>query len=408
MAEFAYNNAKNTSIGHTSFELNCSFHPRASYKKDVDLRSQSKSADKLATKLKELVAVCRENLQHAQELQKQYHNKYAKLKSYAPDEKVWLNSKYIKTKQNCKLKAKFFEPFRVLHPIGKQAYKSELSRKWRIYDVFHVSLLEQNITRKGWVEIAVKLDKGDSEEYEVEAIRNSAVYIKESDNSHHLPGLYYLVLWKDYPEEENTWEPILAVLHFCKLINTFYHNHLEKPTVTFLSIDSAPPMTRPTAKPRAETSSKQKRNRPAKDNSASKYTKKTWTSSFYLVFGPIFIAGKKSLQSHNLIPLRPAVWFFVSFHFSIFIQSFRFFLLSIGQEIFSTNYLDFSVFLHQSSKRLEVFSSINPPVFFHHFPLVFWRFFTYAISITTLIIYLYVYWSSYPRRKAIVMTGHLT
>ena len=36
MAEFAYNNAKNASTGHTPFELNCSYYPRMSYKKDVD------------------------------------------------------------------------------------------------------------------------------------------------------------------------------------------------------------------------------------------------------------------------------------------------------------------------------------------------------------------------------------
>ncbi len=129
MAKFAYNNAKNASTSHTPFELNCGFYPRASYKENVDPRSQSKSVDELATERRELMAVCRENLQHTQELQKQYHNKYAKLKSYAPDEKVWLNSKYIKTKQNCKLEAKFFRPFIVLQPIGKQVYILELSKK---------------------------------------------------------------------------------------------------------------------------------------------------------------------------------------------------------------------------------------------------------------------------------------
>ena len=110
MAEFAYNNAKNASNGHTLFELNCGFHPRSFYKKDVDLRSRSRTKDKLTTKLRDLMSVCRENLQHAQELQKQYHNKNAKSISYAPSEKVWLNSKYIKTNQNRKLKAKFFSP----------------------------------------------------------------------------------------------------------------------------------------------------------------------------------------------------------------------------------------------------------------------------------------------------------
>ena len=68
MAEFAYNNAKNASSGHTPFELNCGYHPRMSYEEDVDPRSKSKSADELSTELRELMIVCRENLHHAQEL----------------------------------------------------------------------------------------------------------------------------------------------------------------------------------------------------------------------------------------------------------------------------------------------------------------------------------------------------
>ena len=149
MAEFAYNNAKNASTGHTAFELNCGYHPQMSYEEEVDPRSKSKSADKLSAELRELMFVCRENLHHAQELQKRAHDKGVKPRSYAPGDKVWLNSKYIKTKRNRKLEAKFFGPFRVLHPVGKQAYKLELPRKWRIHDVFHVSFLEQDTTRKG-------------------------------------------------------------------------------------------------------------------------------------------------------------------------------------------------------------------------------------------------------------------
>ncbi len=88
MAEFAYNNAKNASTSHTPFELNCGFHPQASYKKDVNPCFQSKLIDELVTKLRELIAVCSENLKHAQELQKRYHDKYAKSRSYTQNEKV--------------------------------------------------------------------------------------------------------------------------------------------------------------------------------------------------------------------------------------------------------------------------------------------------------------------------------
>ena len=98
MAKFAYNNAKNASTGHTPFELNCGYHLRMSYEENVDLRSQSKLADELSAELRELMTVCRENLHHTQELQKRGYDKGVKPRSYPPGNKIWLNSKYIKTK----------------------------------------------------------------------------------------------------------------------------------------------------------------------------------------------------------------------------------------------------------------------------------------------------------------------
>ena len=98
MAEFLYNNAKNASSGYTPFKLNCGYHPRMLYKDDVNPCSKSKLVDNLSAKLREVIIVCRENLHHAQELQKRAYIKSAKPRSYAPSNKVWLNSKYIKTK----------------------------------------------------------------------------------------------------------------------------------------------------------------------------------------------------------------------------------------------------------------------------------------------------------------------
>ena len=42
--------------------------------------------------------ICQENLYHAQKLQKWAHNKNVKLRNYVFVDKIWLNSKYIKTK----------------------------------------------------------------------------------------------------------------------------------------------------------------------------------------------------------------------------------------------------------------------------------------------------------------------
>ena len=62
IAEFAYNNAKNASTSYTSIELNCGYHSCVSYEKNFNLCSKSKLANDLAGDLRELMAVCRENL----------------------------------------------------------------------------------------------------------------------------------------------------------------------------------------------------------------------------------------------------------------------------------------------------------------------------------------------------------
>ena len=294
MVEFAYNNTMNASTGHTPFELNCGYHLRMSYKKDINPRSQSKLVDELSAELRELMIVCQKNLYHAQELQKRVYDKRVKSWSYAPSKKVWLNSKYIKTKRNQKLEAKFFGPFRVLHPVGKQTYKLELPKKWRIHDIFNVSLLEQNTTRKGWVDDeSVELDAGDENgKYEVEAICDSKVYARESESGH-LPDLYYLISWKRYSEEENTWEPASVVQHLRKLISFFYKDHPNKPTATFLAIDTKPPMARPIVKPTEPPKWKQRQ--PA--NSTNKQAKKWAAFEFYGIFGWIWVTSKSNVLS---------------------------------------------------------------------------------------------------------------
>ncbi len=183
MAEFAYNNAKNASTGHTLFELNYGYHLRVSFKENIDPYSRSRSANKLAEELKELMKISCQNFLHAQELQKRAHDKGVKSHSYAPGEKVWLNSKYIKTKRNKKLENKFFGPFQVFHIVGKQVYKLELPTKWIIHNVFYMSLLKQDTTRKGRVDKAllepkkdVEFEAGGSKKYKVRAMIDSVVY----------------------------------------------------------------------------------------------------------------------------------------------------------------------------------------------------------------------------------------
>ena len=64
-----------------------------------------------------------------------------------------------------------------------------------VHEVFHMSLLEQDTTRKGRVSKEVpelNASNEDSKEYKIEAIWDSAVYANKSESGH-LPGFYYLV-----------------------------------------------------------------------------------------------------------------------------------------------------------------------------------------------------------------------
>ncbi len=126
MAEFVYNNAKNTSTGHTPFKLNCDYHSRVFFKEDIDPYLRSCSANKLAEELRELIEVCCQNFLHVQRLQKRANDKVVKSCNYALSKKILLNSKYFKIKKNKKLESKFFGPFRVFHTLRRQVYKLEL------------------------------------------------------------------------------------------------------------------------------------------------------------------------------------------------------------------------------------------------------------------------------------------
>ena len=129
--------------------------------------------------------VYKKNFHHTQKLQKRSHNKAMKPKGYASGNKIWLNNKYIKKKQNRKLEAKFFGPFQILHQVKNQAYKLELSKKWKIHNIFYVSFLEHDTISKGQMDETTtqfKFELSDNgKEYKVKAICNSTVYVKESE-----------------------------------------------------------------------------------------------------------------------------------------------------------------------------------------------------------------------------------
>ena len=119
-----------------------------------------------------------------------------------------------------------------------------------------MSLLEQDTTRKGRVDKNVtEFKAGNDEEYEVKGIRDSAVYAKKSVAGQ-IPNLYYMISWKSYPKEKNTWEPASAVQHLRKLLSTFHKNNPNEPMATSLSVNTTSPIAWPRSKPTKATKRK--------------------------------------------------------------------------------------------------------------------------------------------------------
>ena len=94
----------------------------------------------------------------------------------------------------------------------------------------------------------LEFEAGNNKEYKVNGIWDSAVYARELAGQ--LPGLYYLVSWKSYPEKQNIWEPASAIQHLQKLVTAYHKDNPEKLTVTSLPVDTALLMARPSAPPR--------------------------------------------------------------------------------------------------------------------------------------------------------------
>lgn len=68
MAEFIYNNTKNASTGHISFELNCNYYFYVFFDNEINLYLKSCSTDKLVKELRKLILISQQNLFYAQKL----------------------------------------------------------------------------------------------------------------------------------------------------------------------------------------------------------------------------------------------------------------------------------------------------------------------------------------------------
>jgi len=205
MAEFAYNNSITMGNGMSLFYANYGFHPVSS---DPAASGPLNPASKLYAHWIHVVhKVSTERLEAAHERMCRYTDpQRSEPPKYQIGDLVMLNGRNIKTRRpSRKLDHKNYGPFQVEKIVSPLAVRLMLPRKWKIHNVFHVSLLEPDRTSEHRVPpdpskiLREADDIEQSKEYNVDEVLGSTKKGRR---------VLYLVKWLDYPDRKDwTEEP---------------------------------------------------------------------------------------------------------------------------------------------------------------------------------------------------------
>jgi hypothetical protein len=216
--EFAVNSSWQESVRAAPFFLNLGRLPRGPMGPRV-IQSGVPHARDLRMRLADAQKDAKTALQAAQSRQKAYADKHRKDLTFQVGDRVLLSTQNAKlsTVGSKKLLPRWIGPFTVLARVGEVAYKIWLPPNLKWHGVFHVSLLKPY------------LDNGTVQPPPLpEIIQGEVEYEVESILAHRLVGSgkrrksQYLVKWKGYGPEHNSWEPE-AHLSRCKDAIREYH-----------------------------------------------------------------------------------------------------------------------------------------------------------------------------------------
>ena len=216
MAEFAVNSAEHESTHKSPFELNYGFLPRTPTSLGV---SAIPTANAFVNLISKLLMEARIAMRNASIWMKRYYDKTHKFAEFKKGDWVLLNAKNLTFKVGSpKLLPRWVGPFEIEKPIGKVAYKLHILAKWRLHDVFHVSLLAE-YRRDGIVQPPpAELLSGELE-YEVAAM------LQHKDTPRSAPGKFtrqYLVMWRGSDSGHNTWEPARNLMNAAHKVREYW------------------------------------------------------------------------------------------------------------------------------------------------------------------------------------------
>jgi len=143
VAEHAYNNSTTNAHGMSEFYTNYGFHPQTEWMKERE--AQNPGTGLYAHWMQVTHQHARKVLEQTREEMGRYYDRKTRQQL---DIKVgdleMLNAKNIRTKRLMKkLSPRIYRPFQVLEvKKGERPFKLEISPRWRIYPIFHLSLLD--------------------------------------------------------------------------------------------------------------------------------------------------------------------------------------------------------------------------------------------------------------------------
>jgi len=147
-----------------------------------------------------------------------------------------LNAKNIRTKRpSKKLAPKLYGPFKILEQRGELPYKLELSERWKIHPVFHVTLLETYRTsiRPAREQPPMEPEEIDGDlEWEVEKIIKSEIISYDRrvrGRTRTFEELCYFVKWRGCSQDGNTWEPPEHLEQAQELVDEFHRQNPDMP-----------------------------------------------------------------------------------------------------------------------------------------------------------------------------------
>ena len=214
-AEFTFNNKVYMATKSSPFQVNYEREPRMGF--NIRKKRKNKKAKEFAREMKERHKEVRAALVRSQEKIKRQANRNRKeAEEYRVENKVLISTKdfLMELMKRAMKKEKFIEPYMVKKIVSENAVELELPVSLRIHLVVNVRRIvkyrEQVEDQKKIPPPPVKV--AGEKEYEVEKI----LYRQERRGK-----MKYLVKWKGYMVEENTWEGLENLKNAMKKVEEF-------------------------------------------------------------------------------------------------------------------------------------------------------------------------------------------